>query len=92
MLRRMFFIFGFMLFGEAPFGQAMAMEVPAPSSVMPARESPAQRLTFGDEMIETTRDIGGGEIINGRRPIKHSTLIKIRQDFLPELIKSAEQL
>jgi hypothetical protein len=66
----------------------------------PARAAPAkpqavakpQRLIFGDDLVEAGRDLGGGSIVGGRRPLRMSRLIPVRTHFLPELIKSAEDI
>jgi hypothetical protein len=51
-----------------------------------------QRMTFDDDIVNAGRADGGGTMIKGRVAPKHSQLIPIRTDFVPELIKSAEDL
>lgn len=57
------------------------------------RPRPAQRLDFtkGD-LVEAGVANAGGELVGGRRAPRMSRLIPVRTDFLPELLKSAEQL
>jgi len=49
-------------------------------------------MTFDDDIVNAGRADGGGTMIKGRVAPKHSQLIPIRTDFVPELIKSAEDL
>lgn len=56
------------------------------------RKQRTTRMIFGDDEINATPDLGGGTLITGDRGLHHSSLIKVRKNFLPELIKSAEDL
>jgi hypothetical protein len=47
---------------------------------------------FDDDLVEGELQRPDGEFIDTRRKAKHSTLIKIRQDFIPEMLKSAEDI
>lgn len=81
-----------------PRPKAGAKKVAAPRAVSakPQAQKPQaakpQRLIFGDDLVEAGRDLGGGSIVGGRRPVRMSRLIPVRTDFLPELIKSAEDI
>jgi len=47
---------------------------------------------FDDDVVEGELQRPDGEYIDTRRKAKHSTLIKIRKDFIPEMLKSAEDI
>lgn len=49
-----------------------------------------QTLIFGDDVVESDFDRPDGTVIQQIRRAKTSSLIKIRKDFIPELLKSAE--
>jgi hypothetical protein len=55
--------------------------------------APAQtRYDFDDDVVEGGTLHPEGDLISSRRPSKQSSLIKIRETFVPELLKSAEDL
>ena len=47
---------------------------------------------FDDDLVEGELQRPDGEFIDTRRTAKHSSLIKIRKDFIPEMLKSAEDI
>lgn len=47
---------------------------------------------FDDDVVEGELQRPDGEYIDTRRKAKHSSLIKIREDFIPEMLKSAEDI
>jgi hypothetical protein len=47
---------------------------------------------FDDDVVEGDLVRPDGEFVDTRKGAKHSSLIKIRQDFIPEMIKSAEDI
>jgi hypothetical protein len=47
---------------------------------------------FDDDLVEGELQRPDGEYIDTRRKAKHSTLIKIRENFIPEMLKSAEDI
>lgn len=47
---------------------------------------------FDDDVVEGELQRPDGEYIDSRRKAKHSTLIKIRENFIPEMLKSAEDI
>jgi hypothetical protein len=47
---------------------------------------------FDDDLVEGDLVRPDGEFVDTRKGAKHSSLIKIRQDFIPEMIKSAEDI
>lgn len=47
---------------------------------------------FDDDLVEGDLVRPDGEFIDTRKAAKHSSLIKIRPDFIPEMLKSAEDI
>jgi hypothetical protein len=47
---------------------------------------------FDDDVVEGDLVRPDGEFIDSRKSAKHSSLIKIRENFIPELIKSANDI
>jgi hypothetical protein len=47
---------------------------------------------FDDDVVEGELMRPDGEYIDTRRKAKHSSLIKIRENFIPEMLKSAEDI
>lgn len=47
---------------------------------------------FDDDVVEGQLLRPDGDLIGGRRHGKESNLIDIRSDFIPEMVRSAEQL
>ncbi len=45
---------------------------------------------FDDDIVEGDLVRPDGEFIDSRKSAKHSSLIKIRENFMPEMLKSAE--
>ncbi len=47
---------------------------------------------FDDDVVEGDLVRPDGEFVDTRKGAKHSSLIKIRENFIPEMIKSAEDI
>jgi hypothetical protein len=47
---------------------------------------------FDDDVVEGDLVRPDGEFVDTRRAAKHSSLIKIRENFIPEMLKSAEDI
>lgn len=47
---------------------------------------------FDDDLVEGDLVRPDGEFVDTRKGAKHSSLIKIRENFIPEMIKSAEDI
>jgi hypothetical protein len=47
---------------------------------------------FEDDMVEGDLARPDGELINGLKKTEHSSLIEIRKDFIPEMLKSLEDI
>lgn len=50
------------------------------------------KYDFEDDVVTGDLVRPDGELIDSRRGAKHSSLIKIRQHFIPEMLKSAEDI
>jgi hypothetical protein len=57
-----------------------------------AKYKKVRELIFTDDEVTAARAGGAGEIIQVRVQTKKSSLIRIRGNFLPELVKSAENI
>ncbi len=51
-----------------------------------------QRLDFEDDLVTAGFDSGNGTIVQVTRKTKISSLIEVRKNFIPELLKSAEDI
>ena len=47
---------------------------------------------FDDDLVEGELQRPDGEFIETRRKARHSSLIKIRENFIPEMLKSADDI
>jgi RNA polymerase sigma-70 factor (ECF subfamily) len=66
---------------------------PAPP-VEAADDAPpaVQRMVFGDDLVDGSVQGPDGEIIQMMPPVWHPSLIQIRTNFVPEMVKSLEDL
>jgi hypothetical protein len=71
----------------AVFGQAK----PAPAGDNVQYKSKTV-YDFDDDVVEGDLVRPDGEFVDTRKGAKHSSLIKIRENFIPEMIKSAEDI
>lgn len=91
-----------MLFG---LGTASAQDQPAggAAAAAPAGAAPAAGASgvsykqktvydFDDDTVEGDLVRPDGEMIDSTKRAKHSSLIKIRDNFIPEMLKSVESL
>jgi hypothetical protein len=74
------------------FAMMLSARAEPTRSPKPDAAHPQVRYDFDDDVVEGGIAQGDGVLVEGKRPIKHSTLIKIRETFTPELLKSAEDL
>jgi gamma-glutamyltranspeptidase len=65
---------------------------PAAAATAAAPAGRVQRLSFDDDVVTGRRDLGDGDLVRISRPAKHSSLVRARESFVPELIKSAEDI
>src|SRR5262245_21080171 len=47
---------------------------------------------FEDDMVEGDLQRPDGELVNALKKTEHSSLIEIRKDFIPEMLKSLEDV
>ncbi|MBK8481748.1 MAG: hypothetical protein IPL40_11305 [Proteobacteria bacterium] len=69
---------------------APVVAAPPPSGDVKYKQE--TRYDFDDDLVEGELQRPDDELIEGSRRAKHSSLIKIREHFIPELLKSAEDL
>lgn len=50
------------------------------------------KYDFDDDVVEGDLVRPDGEFVDSRKSAKHSSLIKIRENFVPEMLKSAEDI
>lgn len=53
---------------------------------------PTRHYDFDDDLVTAGFDRGRGEIVSITRRTKVSSLIEVRKDFVPELLKMAEDI
>jgi hypothetical protein len=70
-------------------------KAPAPAAGAPASAPAAQRVKnydFDADLIDGELVKPEGEFLAGRKYAQHGSLIKVRADFIREIVKSAEDL
>ena len=80
-----------LVFGATLMAGSGALLAQAP----PAGETQYKSKTvydFDDDTVEGDLVRPDGEFVDTRKGAKHSSLIKIRENFIPEMIKSAEDI
>ena len=65
------------------------VDSPAPT---PDPEPPPQRMVFGEEIVEGSLLGPDGEIVRSMPRVEHSSLIELRREFVPEMLKTLEDL
>lgn len=60
--------------------------------VAPGKFKKVTRYGFKNDTVEATADQGNGSLVTAARRPGHSSLLTVRSNFLPELIKLAEDL
>src|SRR4051795_10416255 len=73
----------------APERTAIAQKAPAGGDVTYKSKTV---YDFDDDVVEGDLVRPDGEFVDSRKSAKHSSLIKIRQNFIPEMLKSAEDI
>jgi len=53
---------------------------------------PPQRMVFGEDLVEGSVVGPDGEIVRMMPPVKQPSLIEIRRQFVPEMLKTLEDL
>ncbi len=83
------FVLGIMLL--AP-GAVFAQKAGAPGPGGDVTYKQKTVYDFDDDVVEGDLVRPDGEFVDSRRAAKHSSLIKIRENFIPEMLKSAEDI
>lgn len=78
-------------FALAP-GPVAAQQKPAPSPAGDVQYKSKTVYDFDDDIVEGDLIRPEGELVDTRKGAKHSSLIKIRPHFVPEMLKSAEDI
>jgi hypothetical protein len=75
---------------------ALAQSKPAAAAAAGGEENTTYKAKtvydFEDDMVEGDLQRPDGELINGLKKTEHSSLIEIRKDFIPEMLKSLEDI
>ncbi len=50
------------------------------------------RIIFEDDTITAGRNTGAGDVVTVRRTMLMKSMVTVRPDFIPELVKSAEDI
>jgi RNA polymerase sigma-70 factor, ECF subfamily len=66
--------------------------VVSPAPTAPDPPPPPQRMVFGDDLVDGNVLGPDGEIIRMMPPVEEPSLIEIRREFVPEMLKSLEDL
>ena len=91
------FMFGVGLgLSAAMTGTALA-QAAAAAAAPAADDAPTQYKAktvydFEDDMVEGDLARPDGELVNSLKKTEHSSLIEIRKDFIPEMLKSLEDV
>ena len=81
-------IFVFSMF----FVSATAGVLASPALAQDVQYKKETKYDFDDDMVEGDLVKPDGEMVGSAGKVKHSSLIKIRQHFIPEMLKSAEDI
>jgi len=107
MKRTMLTMAALLFLGQAPVAEAADKAPAAPPAAAPAAApagAPAPAggpsvsykqktvYDFDDDTVEGDLVRPDGEFGDSRKAAKHSSLIKIRENFIPEMLKSAEDI
>jgi RNA polymerase sigma-70 factor (ECF subfamily) len=76
----------------SPAAVAAAPRAPRPSRSISPAPSAIQVFNFENEAITGEHDEPDDELVRTAPPARHSSLLELRADFLPELAKSLEDL
>ena len=72
-------------------GAAASAAAPAGDDV-PTQYKAKTVYDFEDDMVEGDLARPDGELVNSLKKTEHSSLIEIRKDFIPEMLKSLEDV
>jgi len=92
MSRKLIGLFAGMTLLVAAAGTVYAQAKPAPATGGAVEYKSKTVYDFDDEVVDGDLGQADGEFVDTRKGAKHSSLIKIRENFIPEMIKSAEDI
>ena len=83
----------FAAFASVPTHAAFAQDDVVPDAENPGVVYKKETVyDFEEDIVEGSFVRPEGEYLDSRRAARHSSLIKIRESFVPEMLKSAEDL
>ncbi len=77
---------------KAPAAAAPAAGAAAPGGDENTTYKAKTVYDFEDDMVEGDLQRPDGELVNALKKTEHSSLIEIRKDFIPEMLKSLEDI
>jgi hypothetical protein len=80
------------LAGVLGLGLSMFGAVASAQDAPPVQYKQKTTYDFDDDVVEGDMVRPDGEFIDSKKAAKHSSLIKIRENFIPEMLKSAEDI
>jgi len=75
-----------------PAGAADDKAAAAPAAEESTQYKAKTVYDFEDDMVEGDLQRPDGELVNALKKTEHSSLIEIRKDFIPEMLKSLEDI
>lgn len=66
--------------------------LPALAHAQPQRPAPSQEFTFGDQLVQSELPRPDERSVRPRRSHAGPTLLRIREHFVPEMLRSVERL
>ena len=89
-----FALLGGMALAAAPraFAQAAAPAAAAPAGDDNVQYKAKTVYDFEDDTVEGDLQRPDGELVSSQKKAEHSSLIEIRKDFIPEMLKSLEDV
>jgi len=90
MSRKLIGLFAGVTLLVAAAGTVFAQAAPAAGGAVEYKSKTV--YDFDDDVVEGDLVRPDGEFVDTRKGAKHSSLIKIRENFIPEMIKSAEDI
>ncbi|MGZ6142652.1 MAG: adventurous gliding motility protein CglF [Myxococcales bacterium] len=88
MSKKLFTVFA----GLAMLSSVAIAAPPAPAAGGDVTYKQKTVYDFDDDTVEGDLVRPDGEFVDSRKAAKHSSLIKIRENFIPEMLKSAEDI
>jgi hypothetical protein len=87
-----FALFGGMALAAAPRAFAQAAAAAAPAGDDNVQYKAKTVYDFEDDTVEGDLQRPDGELVSSQKKAEHSSLIEIRKDFIPEMLKSLEDV